>query len=108
MKKTILKTKRVLGFTDAHDEIPADAEYLFSKEHTYHLEETDDQRAKRVIDGSDDKPTLPIFVHYYEVSSEDYDRMILDFDEKKKSWPDRELPDKVNAHIEYIKKLKTK
>ena len=103
-----MKTKRVLGFCDAHDEIPVNAKYLFSKEHTMQLEETDDQRAKRVIDGTDDKPTLPIFVHYYEVSTADYESLIMDQGPTKKSWPDREFGDKVNAHIDYIAKIKSK
>lgn len=103
-----MKTKRVLGFCDAHDEIPATAKYLFSKEHQFPLSETDDQRAKRIIDGTDDKQTLPIFIHYYEVSSADYEKLILDYNEKRKSWPDRDLPDKVFAHIEYLKQIKAK
>lgn len=47
------KKKRVVAFVDMYDEIPADANYLFSKEHSFALDETEEQKAHRIISGND-------------------------------------------------------
>ena len=68
-----MRHKRIVNFVDVIDEIPDGAKYLFSRPNTIPGEETEEQKAQRIITGTiEENPGHVIYSHYYEVSEEDF------------------------------------
>lgn len=80
-----MKGKRVVGFFDMFDEIPNNGKYLFSRKVEIVNEETEEERAQRLI-----HPDTPvshhasvIYVHYYELDYMDFEELMsTDFNKK--------------------------
>ncbi len=73
-----MKGKRVVGFFDMFDEIPNNGKYLFSRKVEILSEETEEERAHRLI--HPDTPTQHqanvVYIHYYELDDMDFEELM--------------------------------
>ena len=96
--------KRIVAFFDTFDEVPDNAKYLFSRKLEIPIEETEEQKANRIISGVQDEnlnsPAI-LYMHYYEVDSMDFEELIETGFGKKSAL------DKMNDYIlKYVPKEK--
>jgi len=80
-----MKGKRVVGFFDMFDEIPNNGKYLFSRKVEIPTEETEAERAERLIhpDAPIQTHASVIYVHYYELDDMDFEELMsTDFNKK--------------------------
>lgn len=80
-----MKGKRVVGFFDMFDEIPNNGKYLFSRKVEIVSEETEEERAQRLIhpDAQINHHASVIYIHYYELDDLDFEELMsTDFNKK--------------------------
>lgn len=69
--------KRVVAFFDMFDEIPENAKYLYSRSVEVPSAESDEEKAARIINGSDTQPpSTIIYANYYEVDDMDFETLM--------------------------------
>lgn len=72
--------KRVVAFFDMFDEIPDNGKYLFSRIVEIPMEESEDQKAARIISNNPEAITTiskaVVYVHYYELDHMDFEELM--------------------------------
>jgi hypothetical protein len=93
--------KRVVGFFDMFDEIPENAEYLYSRKVDVPLPETEEEKTARIISNNPEASTnapATIYIHYYSVDSMDFDELMADGSDFRK--------DNIDKMKEFMRKYK--
>jgi hypothetical protein len=72
--------KRVVPFFDTFDEVPDNAKYLYSRKVEVPSEESEEQKAARIISSNPEAHTMEptiLYWHYYEVDGMDFEDLMV-------------------------------